>query len=194
MDTQKDKTQILLGRIGQGDAEAKGQLLEALYRELRGIAFRLLAQERGDHILQPTALVHEVFLKLVDQTSIGVRDAAHFKAVAARSMRQVLVDYARSNSAAKRGGQRHRLTLTGAAIAEAAANVNAIDLMALEEALVELARMDERKAHVIELRFFGGLSIEEAADELGVARATVSDDWKVAKAWLAARLQEGESE
>lgn len=189
MEPEKANTQVLLGRINRGDAAAKGQLLEALYRELRAIADRLLSRERNDHLLQPTALVHEVFLKLVDQTSIGLQDAAHFKAVAARSMRQVLVDFARSEAAAKRGGGFQRLTLTGAAIAEAARHVNAIDLMALEEALVALARMDARKAQVVELRFFGGLSIEEAAEELGVARATVSDDWKVAKAWLAARLE-----
>ena len=128
---------------------------------------------------------------MVDQNSISVNDSTHFKAVAARSMRQVLVDFARSENADKRGGGFNRLTLTGAAIAEAAKNVNAIDLMALEDALVALAAMDERKAHVVELRFFGGLSIEEAAAELGVARATITDDWRVAKAWLAARLEDG---
>ena len=190
MESEKSNTQMLLTRIGRGDSTAKGQLLESLYRELRGIAQRLLSRERGDHLLQPTALVHEVFLKLVDQTSISVHDSAHFKAVAARSMRQVLVDFARSEAAAKRGGGFQRLTLTGAAIAEAAKHVNAIDLMALEDALVALAQMDERKAQVVELRFFGGLSIEEAATELGVARATITDDWKVAKAWLAARLED----
>ncbi len=191
MDSDKADTQMLLTRIGRGDTAAKGQLLESLYRELRTIAQRLLARERGDHLLQPTALVHEVFLRMVDQTSISVNDSTHFKAVAARSMRQVLVDFARSEGADKRGGGFNRLTLTGAAIAEAAKNVNAIDLMALEDALVALAAMDERKAHVVELRFFGGLSIEEAAAELGVARATVTDDWRVAKAWLAARLEDG---
>jgi len=191
MNADKADTQMLLTRIGRGDTAAKGQLLESLYRELRSIAQRLLARERGDHLLQPTALVHEVFLKMVDQTSISVNDSTHFKAVAARSMRQVLVDFARSENADKRGGGFNRLTLTGAAIAEAAKNVNAIDLMALEDALVALAAMDERKAHVVELRFFGGLSIEEAAAELGVARATITDDWRVAKAWLAARLEDG---
>ena len=191
MNADKADTQLLLTRIGRGDTAAKGQLLESLYRELRTIAQRLLARERGDHLLQPTALVHEVFLKMVDQTSISVNDSTHFKAVAARSMRQVLVDFARSEGADKRGGGFNRLTLTGAAIAEAAKNVNAIDLMALEDALVALAAMDERKAHVVELRFFGGLSIEEAATELGVARATITDDWRVAKAWLAARLDDG---
>ena len=191
MDSEKANTQMLLTQIGRGDSAAKGQLLESLYRELRSIAQRLLSHERGDHLLQPTALVHEVFLKLVDQTSISVNDSAHFKAVAARSMRQVLVDFARSDAAVKRGGGLQRLTLTGAAIAEAAKHINAIDLMALEDALVDLAEMDERKAQVVELRFFGGLSIEEAAQELGVARATITDDWKVAKAWLAARLEGG---
>ncbi len=191
MNADKADTQMLLTRIGQGDTVAKGKLLESLYRELRTIAQRLLARERGDHLLQPTALVHEVFLKMVDQTSISVNDSTHFKAVASRSMRQVLVDFARSEGADKRGGGFNRLTLTGAAIAEAAKHVNAIDLMALEDALVALAAMDERKAHVVELRFFGGLSIEEAASELGVARATITDDWRVAKAWLAARLEDG---
>ena len=193
MELERANTQILLRQIGKGDSSAKGQLLEGLYRELRGMADGLLSRERSDHILQPTALVHEAFLKLVDQTAIGVNDAAHFKAVAARSMRQVLVDYARSEGAAKRGGGFRRLTLTGAAIAEAAKEVNAIDLMALEEALVALTAMDMRKARVVELRFFGGLSIEEAAAELGVARATIADDWKVAKAWLAGRMGEGPS-
>lgn len=193
MNADKADTQMLLTRIGQGDTVAKGKLLESLYRELRTIAQRLLARERGDHLLQPTALVHEVFLKMVDQTSISVNDSTHFKAVAARSMRQVLVDFARSEGADKRGGGFNRLTLTGAAIAEAAKHVNAIDLMALEDALVALAAMDERKAHVVELRFFGGLSIEEAASELGVARATITDDWRVAKAWLAARLEDGDA-
>lgn len=192
MELKRADTQILLRQIGEGDSSAKGQLLEGLYRELRGMADRLISRERNDHILQPTALVHEAFLKLVDQTAIGVNDAAHFKAVAARSMRQVLVDYARSEGAAKRGGGFQRLTLTGAAIAEATKNVSAIDLMALEEALLALTAMDARKAQVVELRFFGGLSIEEAASELGVARATIADDWKVAKAWLAGRLEEGQ--
>jgi len=191
MNSDKADTQMLLNRIGQGDSAAKGQLLESLYRELRAIAQRLLARERRDHLLQPTALVHEVFLKMVDQTSISVNDSTHFKAVAARSMRQVLVDFARSEGADKRGGGFDRLTLTGAAIAEAAKHVNAIDLMALEDALVALAALDQRKADVVELRFFGGLSIEEAANELGVARATVTDDWRVAKAWLASRLEDG---
>lgn len=193
MEPGRINTDILLRQIGEGDASAKGQLLEALYRELRGLADRLLSRERSDHLLQPTALVHEAFLKLVDQTSIGVHDAAHFKAIAARSMRQVLVDYARSEAADKRGGGLRRLTLTGAAIVEATRNVNAVDLIALEEALIALAAMDARKALVVELRFFGGLSIDEVADELGVVRSTVADDWKVARAWLAGRLEEGPS-
>jgi len=188
MPSETPNTQLLLQRIDRGEPQAKGQLLDLLYRELRGLAQHLLAAERRDHVLQPTALVHEAFLKLVDQTRIGARDSTHFKAIAARSMRQVLIDYARAQGAAKRGANPQRVTLTGAAIAEAAARLDAVDLIALEEALTELARLDPRKAQVVEMRFFGGLSIEEVAEQLGSARSTITDDWRVAKAWLAARL------
>ncbi len=184
MERQQSDMTSLLKQVGRGDSAAKGRLIETLFRELRGIAHGLLSREREQHILQPTALVHEVFLKLIDQTAISLKDTAHFNAIAARSMRQILVDYARSEAAAKRGGGFRRVTLTGVTICEAAMGFTAVDLMTLDDAMISLAELDERKARVVELRFFGGQSVEETANVLGVAPRTVKTYWATAKLWL----------
>jgi RNA polymerase sigma factor (TIGR02999 family) len=144
-----------------------------------------MAQERPEHILQPTALVNEAFVRLIDQTKIDWQSRAHFFAVAAEVMRHVLVDYARQYLAAKRGGRAKKLTLTGALEPSEDAEV---DLLDLDEALTELGRLNERQKQVIDLRFFGGLTADETAHVLGVSRQTVTLDWRAARAWLRNRL------
>jgi RNA polymerase sigma factor (TIGR02999 family) len=153
---------------------------------MAGAAFR---GQPADHTLQPPALVHEVFLKIVDQTGVDWRDRAHFFAVAATAMRQILVDHARAAGAAKRGGNRQRVSLSRA---QAADNGDAMDVLALHEVLDELARLDPRQARVVELRFFAGLSVSEAAEVLGVSKRTVDLDWQMARAWLSQALSESD--
>jgi RNA polymerase sigma factor (TIGR02999 family) len=152
-----------------------------VYRELRSLARRYLNKERPDHTLQPTALVHEAYLRLVDQTRADWQNRAQFFGVAAQVMRRVLVDHARARDADRRGGQVLRVSLDEARIAPQERDA---DLLALDDALNRLAEVDERKSRVVELRFFGGLNVEEAAEVLGVHPATVRRDWTVAKAWL----------
>jgi RNA polymerase sigma factor (TIGR02999 family) len=146
-----------------------------------------MRQERGEHTLQATALVHEVYLRLADKDRIQWRSRAHFVAVAATLMRRVLVDHARAVRAEKRGGRAARISLD-AALAELP--TSDVDLLALDDALARLARLDERKARVVELRFFGGLSVEQAAEVLGVSPRSVESDWSVARAFLRRELTE----
>lgn len=156
------------------------------YDALRGLAAAYLHRERADHTLQPTALVHEAYLKLASPDRQW-RSRAHFQATAANAMRQILVDHARARAAQKRGGDWVRVTLSGAAAATEALDV---DVLALDEALRHLATLDERKARVVELRFFGGLTTAEAAEEVGVSPKTAEADWYFARAWLRDRLGE----
>jgi RNA polymerase sigma factor (TIGR02999 family) len=158
-----------------------------VYDELRALAGSFMKRESAGHTLQPTAVVHEVYLKLIDQERADWRDRAHFMAVAAQAIRRVLIDHARHRHAAKRGGDRCRLTLDEAVAPAAARDV---DFLAIDDALGRLAELHERQARVVELRFFGGLNIEEAAAVLGISRATVTDDWAVARAWLSRELAE----
>jgi RNA polymerase sigma factor (TIGR02999 family) len=177
----EDITQ-LLKELSAGEREdTPVRLLPLVYDELRRLAGKYLSDERPGHTLQPTSLVHEAFLRLVDQTQITWQDRAHFFRTAARAMRHILVDHARAHAAQKRGGMARRLSLEEAAIEPAE---RAADLLALDEALDSLTTIDERKARIVELRFFGGLSVDETAELLGVHRTTVLRDWKVAKAWL----------
>lgn len=155
----------------------------AAYGALRGLAASYLHRERPDHTLQPTALVHEAFLKLAGAG--GWTSLTHFQAVAANAMRQILIDHARARGTRKRGGDRLRVTLTEDAASTTGGD---IDLLALDEALRELARLDARKARVVELRFFGGMTCAEAASEVGVAPKTAEADWYFARAWLRERL------
>jgi len=160
-------------------------VLPALYDELRQLAGGYLRQQQAGHTLQPTALVHEAYLKLIDQTRIPWTDASHFRAIASRAMRQVLVDHARKRGALKRGGDRLRVTLDSVA---AMTEDKTIDLIALDEALSALADLNERKARVVELIFFGGLTHQETARVVGMSQKTVEADWYMARAWLSDRL------
>jgi RNA polymerase sigma factor (TIGR02999 family) len=175
----------LLGRLGQGDGAVAESLLPLVYDELRALAQSHFARQSADHTLQATALVHEVYLKLARGASPGWRGRDHFFAVAAHAMRQVLVDHARRKRAEKREGSRSRVELGERAAADGA-DLGAI--LDLEEALERLGRLDPRKAQVVTLRFFGGLTNDAVAEALGIARATVADDWAFARAWLAKEL------
>jgi len=164
-----------------GAENARAQLQPLVYEELRRIARLYLRRERPDHTLQATALVHEAYLRLIDQRSVDWRNRAQFIGLAATMMRRVLINYARERSAAKRGGGAKRVSLT---VAEGVAESPAVDVVALHEALENLEAIDPRKSRIVELKFFGGLTTVEAADVLEVSHATVERDWKLARAWL----------
>ena len=170
-----------------GESDALERLTPVVYQELRRLAHRHMRGERVDHVLQTTALVHEAYLRLID-LELGFRDRVHFFAIAARLMRRVLVDLARERDAQKRGGDAVVLSLDEARIGDLGEIAPRADILALDLALEELADFDARKARVVELRFFGGLTIDETAAVLDVGHATVERDLKLAKAWLARRL------
>lgn len=182
----------LLNDWRSGDESAADRLLPLVYKELRAMAQQMLAAERRSHTLQATALVHEAYLRLFDQTRVDWEDRLHFFAVAARTLRRVLVDHARARLAEKRGGAAGRLTLTES-LAVATRPGGGLDLLELEEALSALEACDERQARVVELRFFAGLDVEQTSQLLGVSARTVKEDWRFAKAWLRVRLSEAES-
>ncbi len=181
----RDKTRQALARLTQGEGAAAERLLPLVYEELRALAARYLRGQRVDHTLQPTALVHEAYVKLVDQTRPRWTDEVHFKAVAARAMRQILIDHAERQGAAKRGGGRTRITLRPEI---APSPERKLDFLELNEALGRLAALDERKANVVEARFFGGLGTDEIAHVLGLSKSTVERDWRLARAWLSMEL------
>ena len=176
----------LLADLSAGKDQALDQLLPVVYSELRHQAARYLRRERQNHTLQPTALVNEAFLKLVEQRNVHWQNRAHFFGVAAQAMRRILIDHARSQRRIKRGGANPRVTLDEAVIA---AESRSVDLLALDEALTRLAGLDARQARVVELRFFGGLSVEETAEVMKVSPATIKREWSMAKAWLHAELR-----
>ena len=171
----------LLVRLSSGETAALDELLPAVYDELRRIAHNQLRGERDEHTLRTTELVHEAYLKLVDHHELDWRDRQHFFAVAARAMRQVLVDHARQKVAAKRGGDAPEVPLDEVTLPR---ETKIEELIALDDALTRLADRDERAAQVVECRFFGGYTIEETADVLDVSRSTVKRDWRGARAWL----------
>lgn len=181
-------TPMLAAWVG-GDASTNERLLGEVYAELRRQAERAMRREDGGHTLQATALVHEAYLRLADQR-VAWRSRAHFFGVAAQLMRRILVDHARERHAAKRGGGARAVTLDAAEAAGAARGSadETIDLLALHEALERLAALDEGQARVVELRYFGGLSVEETAELLGISPATVKREWAVARAWLRREL------
>jgi RNA polymerase sigma factor (TIGR02999 family) len=183
-------TQILLAlHAEQVDYRvATDRLFGVVYDELHRLASDLMRRERADHTLQSTALVHEAYLRLVDDSQIEWQNRAHFFGIAARAMRQILVDHARRRHAAKRGGSWQKLTLDEALGLEAVPDV---EVLHLEEALVRLAGMHPRMAQVVEFRVFGGLKIIEIAHVLALSRQTIHDDWRVAKMWLCRELAEG---
>jgi RNA polymerase sigma factor (TIGR02999 family) len=177
----------LLVRWRAGDQEALRALVPLVYQELRAMAHGLLRAERTGHTLQSTALVHEAYLKLVKQGPPEVQNRAHFFAVAARLMRQILVDYARNRGAAKRGVA-YRVQLPEGLETP---GKEGVELVALDDALIELSKRDSQQSHIVELRFFGGLTLEETAEVLDISAATVKRDWRLAKAWIARELQRG---
>jgi RNA polymerase sigma factor (TIGR02999 family) len=173
---------------GQGSkavSTGPSELTPRLYDDLRALAEALLRQERPDHTLQPTALVHEAYVRLAEIDRMRFRDEAHFASAAAGAIRRVLVDHARAKKAAKRGGGWKRLTLSGL---EGMPAASTIDMLALNDALTRLAGLDERGVRVVELRFFGGMTIEETARLLGVGVTTVKEKWEFARVWLQREL------
>lgn len=178
---------LLLKKWSEGDQSALEKLMPLVYSELRRLAGNYLRRERNNHTLQPTALVNEAYLKLIDQRRPRWQNRAQFYGVAAQLMRRILVDHARQNKAAKRGGSdQMRLSITSAG---QLGEQPEIDLLALHEALEELKTFDEQQERIVELKFFGGLSIDETAEVLGVGHATVERDWKMARAWLRRKLE-----
>lgn len=171
----------LLQAWGEGDQAALDRLMPLVYQELRRIAKHHMARERPGHTLQTTALVNEVYLRLVDERKVSWQDRAHFFAICARTMRRILVDFARSRLYQKRGGGEERVSLDESLIVVGGPGHH---LLALDDALTHLAAHDPRKSQVVELRFFGGLSVEETAGALKISPETVMRDWKMAKAWL----------
>jgi RNA polymerase sigma factor (TIGR02999 family) len=178
----------LLHRWEEGDRGALDQLMLLVYRELRRLAGHYLRRERGDHTLQPTALVHEAYLRLVDQRNANWKNRAQFYGVAAQSMRRILVDHARKHQAEKRRAARDAVSLDEAITLPVARSLN---LVALDDSLQRLAAFDARKCRVVELRFFVGLSIEDTAETLAISPATVKRHWDVAKAWLTRDMSQG---
>ena len=186
----QDVTQLLLD-WSKGNQGASDKLMPLVYDELRRVAQNYLRHERPDHTLQATALVHEAYLKLIDQTAVDWHDRAHFFGLASQMMRHILVDHARRHQAAKRGGLVQRLTLVEAV---SFPDQKDFDLVALDEALTNLAQLDSQQSRIVEMRFFGGLTIEETATALSLSVATVNREWRLAKAWLLRALTKEESD
>jgi RNA polymerase sigma factor (TIGR02999 family) len=180
-----DITRLLLA-WGNGDGEALGSLMPLVYEELHRTAERYMRRERPGHTLQATALVNEAYVKLIDSSRVRWEDRAHFFAVAAQLMRRILVDFARRRHKQKRGGAWERVTFAEDLVG---GTEQQPELVALDEALQDLSKLDPRKAHVVELRFFGGLSLEETAEVLEVSPDTVGRDWSAARAWLLRELR-----
>ncbi len=186
MDSSEGITQLLV-RWSGGDETALEKLMPLVESELRRLAGNYLRRERPGHTLQPTALVNEAYLRLIDQRDAKWQNRAHFYGIAAKLMRRILVDHARVKYAEKRGGaDQQRLSITSA---EGLSATPDLDILALHEALEELARLDPQQEQIVELKFFGGLSIDEVAEVLSIGHATVERDWKMARAWLRLKLQ-----
>lgn len=182
MEEQPGDVTALLERVKGGDEEARAELIPLVYRELRRLAGHLLRQERAGHTLQPTALVHEAYLGLVRQDAANWQNRAHFLAISAQLMRRVLLQYARRRRAAKR-------LAPGPASADAVSVRHlSEEILAVDEAITRLAGLDPQRARIVELRYFGGLSVEETAEALGVSQRTINRDWALAKSWLKAEL------
>jgi RNA polymerase sigma-70 factor (ECF subfamily) len=183
---QKSETTRILRELSGGNQDALHQLMPIVYRELRRLAMHYLRRERPDHTLQATALVHEAFLRLIDQTNVQWRDRAHFIGISAHLMREILINHAIAHKRLKRGGGQYKVSVD-----ETVARVDRpeVDLIALNDALNELAAIDPRQSEIVELRFFGGLSVDETAEALNMSTATVKREWRLAKAWLYSRLK-----
>jgi len=187
MRSDEEITQLLID-WGKGDQAALERLMPLVYSQLRRLASNYLRRERVGHTLQPTALVNEAYLKLIDQKNAKWQNRAQFFGISAQLMRRILVDHARQRQAVKRGGSdQQRLSITSAQAD--VIHQPEIDLLALNEALDELAQMDPQQSRIVELKFFGGLSIDETAEVLGISHATIERDWKSARAWLRRQLE-----
>ena len=173
-------TDLLVG-YGRGEKDALDKLMPIVYDELRRQAARYLKREQAGHTLQTTALIHEAYMRLVDQHHVQWQNRAHFFGIAAQMMRRILVDHARTKKRVKRGGSDVRVSLTGAG---ASIKAKDLDVVALDEALNRLAEVDEQQSRVVELRFFSGLTVAETAAVMGISAATVKRDWSMARAWL----------
>ncbi len=184
---EASKITLMLREWSDGKAEALDALMPLVYDELHRQAARYLRRERPDHTLQTTALIHEAYLKLIDQREVNWESRTHFFAIAAQAMRRILVDYARTKHREKRGGDDIKLPLEEAMTV--AAQEKPVDLIALDEALSKLAERDAQQARVVELRYFSGLSLDETAEAMHISRATVARDWTMAKAWLLRELR-----
>jgi RNA polymerase sigma factor (TIGR02999 family) len=183
-------TQMLI-QLSEGNAQMVDDILPLIYDELRRLAGNYLRRERSDHTLQPTALVHEAYIKLIDQTQVKWQNRAHFFGIAANIMRRILVDYARQHKAEKRGGAAEKMPLEEEILI--VSEGKSAELLALDEALENLAKIDPQKSKIVELRYFGGLSVEETAEVLGVSEITVKRHWRMAKAWLYGQLSHQDS-
>ena len=187
--TRTDVT-LLLNEISGGNQNAAAALVSLLYDELHEIAARYLQHERRDHTLQATALIHEAYLRLVDQKNVEWKNRSHFFGVAAQLMRRILVDYARSHQAIKRGGSVPKISLDDAIVFSKEQPEN---LVALDQLLTRLSAVDSQQGQIVELRFFAGLSVEETAEIMDISPATVKRDWAMAKVWLARELKAGDN-
>jgi RNA polymerase sigma-70 factor, ECF subfamily len=185
MDGAAAEVTRLLQQWSDGQGQALDRLVPHIHRELRKLAAGYLRKERADHTLQPTALVNEAFLKLIDQRAVKWQNRAHFFGIAAQAMRRILVDHARTHAADKRGGGVRKVPLDDANVIGPMVD---IDLLALDEALTRLAAIDPQQSRIVELRFFAGLTMEETAEVMRISTATVGREWRVAKAWLSAEL------
>jgi len=178
----------LLAKMRLGNPEAEARLISLIYGELRRIAAHYMRNERADHSLQPTALVHEAYLRLRKVNAIDWHSRSHFLAVSAHTMRQILVDHARAKNAGKRGVEWNQVSFEVGELA--AASEPTVNIVALDEALARLEAFDQRQAKIVEMRFFGGLSEDEIGAELGISERTVKRDWRIARAWLYQELSQ----
>lgn len=185
-----DITRMLI-ELTDGNKEVVNEILPLIYAELRKLAGNYLRRERGNHTLQPTALVHEAYMKLIDQKKVKWQNRSHFFGIAAQVMRRILMDYARQHKAEKRGGVGENISLEEEFVI--IQDEKSHQLLALDEALEKLAKMDEMKAKIVELRYFGGLSVQETAEVLGVSEITVKRHWRMAKAWLYGQISSNQS-
>lgn len=186
MRTSPQTVTRMIERSRSGDQEALSQLLPIVYDELRRLAAKYMRNEQNRQTLQATALVHEAYMRLLRDRQLRWNDRAHFIAIAARSMRQILVERARARSARKRGGDQQAITLKDEILGR---RESTVDVLALEEALQRLAELDPKQAELVELRFFGGLTFEETAEVMGVSTATIKRWWNFAKAWLRREIE-----
>jgi RNA polymerase sigma-70 factor (ECF subfamily) len=186
LDPSPSDVTVLLSELQKGDPDAASKIIRLVYEELRRLAGHYMRQEHPDHTLQATALVHEAYLKLINQRSVDWQGRAHFFGIAAQLMRRILIDHARGHLREKRGGAQQALPLDEALTFSPE---QSSELIQLDEALERLAKLDARQSKIVELRFFGGLSTEEAAEFLGISSKTVKRDWSLAKAWLHGELK-----